>query len=124
MGATWDGEGVNFALSSQNATAVDVCLVSEDGGETRFRLIAQTTFVFHGYIAGARLGQRYGYRMHGPYDRECGIRFNPRVSVLDPYAKAVDGVERWDRGCFGYGTARDGDDQPALTDQRGRPSAS
>jgi glycogen operon protein len=119
LGATWDGTGVNFALYSENATAVDLCIFDEDGGETRLRLGQRTAFVWHGYVPDLGPGTRYGYRVHGPYDPEVGLRFNPEVVLLDPYARALDGVERWDRGCFAYRLGDPGgdlvaSDEPAL----------
>ncbi|HEY6880566.1 MAG TPA: alpha-amylase family glycosyl hydrolase, partial [Polyangiales bacterium] len=102
LGATWDGEGVNFALYSENASGVELCLFDEAGNETRLSLPHKTAFVWHGYVPGLRPGQRYGYRVHGPYEPERGLRFNPEVVLLDPYAKAVDGKERWEAGCFAY----------------------
>jgi glycogen operon protein len=62
----------------------------------------QTAFVWHGYVPGLLPGQRYGYRVHGPYEPARGLRFNPACVLLDPYAKAVDGKERWEQGCFAY----------------------
>jgi isoamylase len=102
LGATWDEEGTNFALFSANATAVELCLFAPDGTETRIPLRDRTAFVFHAYVPGVPLGQRYGYRVYGPYDPASGHRFNPNVVLLDPYAKAVDGVEDWSKGCFAY----------------------
>jgi glycogen operon protein len=102
LGSTWDGEGVNFALYSENAAAVDLCLFDEAGGETRLSLSNRTAFIWHAYVPGLGPGQRYGYRVHGPYEPLRGLRFNPNVVLLDPYAKAVDGVERWAEGCFAY----------------------
>ena len=77
LGATWDGHGVNFALYSENATGVELCLFDEQGEETRLPVPQRTAFVWHAYVAGIRPGQRYGYRVHGPYDPESGLRFNP-----------------------------------------------
>jgi glycogen operon protein len=102
LGATWDGEGVNFALYSENATGVELCLIDEADNETRIAIPHQTAFVWHAYLPGIGPGQRYGYRVHGPYEPTKGLRFNPEIVLLDPYARAVDGVERWERGCFGY----------------------
>jgi isoamylase len=124
LGATWDGEGTNFALYSENATAVELCLFDADGQETREPLVSRTAYVWHAYAPGLLPGQRYGYRVHGPYEPKRGLRFNPNVVLLDPYAKAVDGVERWDRGCFAYPLGHpDGDlranDAPQLGAPRG-----
>ena len=102
LGATWDGKGTNFALYSENATGIELCLFDEQGQETRVPLREQTAFVWHGYLPGVKPGQRYGYRVHGEYAPERGLRFNPNVVLLDPYAKALDGTEQFDRGVFGY----------------------
>ncbi|HVZ31213.1 MAG TPA: glycogen debranching protein GlgX, partial [Polyangiaceae bacterium] len=118
LGATWDGKGVNFALYSEHAERVELCLFDENEQETRGDLTRQTAFVWHGYVPDLRPGQRYGFRVHGPYAPEKGHRFNPEVVLLDPYAKALANAERWDKGCFAYDVMR-GDDrrissQPAL----------
>jgi len=122
LGSTWDGHGVNFALYSENATRVELCLFDEQGHETRVPLREQTAFVWHGYVPGLAPGQRYGYRVHGPYEPERGLRFNPNVVVLDPYAKALDGLENFERGVFGYVLGGEHGDLEAETrDQRGVP---
>src|SRR5713101_2316788 len=98
LGATWDGEGVNFALFSENATGVELCLFEGSKGNDelpRVRVTEQTDLVWHVYIPGIRPGQRYGYRVHGPYEPERGHRFNPAKLLIDPYAKAIDGAVRW-----------------------------
>jgi len=103
LGATWDGSGVNFTLFSENATAVELCLF--DGGQqetARIRLRERTDQVWHTYVPEARPGQRYGYRVHGPYDPAQGHRFNPNKLLLDPYAKAIDGSVQWSEAVFGY----------------------
>jgi isoamylase len=105
LGATWDAEGTNFALFSANANAVELCLFDETGTEARIPVEQKTAHVWHVYVPGVPLGQRYGYRIYGPYDPARGHRFNPNVVLLDPYARAVDGVEHWDRGCFAYDPA-------------------
>ncbi|OGB98457.1 MAG: glycogen debranching enzyme GlgX [candidate division NC10 bacterium RIFCSPLOWO2_12_FULL_66_18] len=105
LGATWDGSGVNFALFSENATGVALCLIDgPDGNEevARIRMTEQTDQVWHTYLAEARPGQRYGYRVEGPHDPANGHRFNPAKLLLDPYAKAVDGTIRWNDALFGY----------------------
>src|SRR5688572_17178277 len=102
LGACWDGRGVNFALYSENASGVELCLFDEYDQETRVMLTQRTAFVWHGYLEGVRPGQRYGYRVHGPYEPERGLRFNPNVVLLDPYARALSGPERYERGCFAY----------------------
>lgn len=105
LGACWDGHGVNFALFSEHATGVDLCLFDSIEARAEFRrvaLIEQTDMVWHGYLPGARPGQLYGYRVHGPYEPERGHRFNPAKVVIDPYAKAVARPVRWDDTMFGY----------------------
>jgi glycogen operon protein len=102
LGATWDEDGTNFALFSAHAEAVELCLLAEDDTETRIALKERTAYVWHAYVPGIPLGQRYAYRVYGPYDPARGHRFNPNVLLLDPYAKAVDRVEDWSRGCFAY----------------------
>jgi isoamylase len=102
LGATWDGSGVNFALFSENATAVELCLLGESARseETRIPLTERTEQVWHVYLPEARPGQRYGYRVHGPYEPASGHRFNPAKLLLDPYAKAVDGTVHWSDALF------------------------
>jgi len=107
LGATWDGSGVNFAIFSEHATAVDLCLFDADGGEQRVRLSEQADLVWHCYLPDLRPGQRYGYRVHGPYAPDDGHRFNPNKLLIDPYAKRLDGAVTWDDALFGY---RIGDD--------------
>jgi glycogen operon protein len=102
LGATWDGEGVNFALFSENATRVELCLFDAQGSETRVVLREQNAYVWHGYVPGIGPGQRYGYRVHGPYEPEKGLRFNPNLVLLDPYARALDSLENFERGVFAY----------------------
>ena len=105
LGATWDGEGVNFALFSENATAVDLCLFDRpnDPQEThRIRIEECTDFVWHVYLPEVRPGQHYGYRVHGLYEPESGHRFNPAKVLYDPYAKAIAGTIDWSEALFGY----------------------
>ncbi|MGH2358657.1 MAG: alpha-amylase family glycosyl hydrolase, partial [Candidatus Limnocylindria bacterium] len=103
LGATWDGAGVNFAIFSQNATAVDLCLFDAAGSyEERIRLAEQTDLVWHCYLPDLRPGQRYGYRVHGPYEPWRGHRFNPAKLLIDPYARRIDGGVAWDDSLFGY----------------------
>jgi isoamylase len=110
LGATWDGEGVNFALFSEQAEKVELCLFGpQDRAEIgRVELRWQTDQVFHCYLPEARPGMLYGYRVHGPYDPARGLRFNPYKLVLDPYAKDIAGSVRWSDALFGYrvGSAR------------------
>ena len=102
LGATYDGTGTNFALFSEVAERVELCLFDEAGVETRVRLPERDAFVWHGYLSNVGPGQRYGYRVHGPYEPEQGHRCNPSKLLLDPYAKAVDGDIDWDQACFSY----------------------
>ncbi|HWB41242.1 MAG TPA: hypothetical protein VG500_08290, partial [Gemmatimonadales bacterium] len=91
LGATWDGEGTNFAIFSELASAVDLCLFAspDDARESaRIRLRERTDQVWHAYLPDVRPGQLYGFRLHGPYAPEEGHRFNPAKLLLDPYAKA------------------------------------
>jgi isoamylase len=91
QGATWDGEGTNFALYSENATGVFLCLFDELGVETQVRLPERTAFVWHGYLPRVGPGQRYGFRVEGPHAPERGHRFNPRKLLVDPYAHSIEG---------------------------------
>ena len=110
LGASWDGKGVNFALFSENAEAVDLCLFDATGHHevARIRLPEYTDQVWHGYLPDARPNLLYGYRVHGPYRPQDGHRFNPNKLLLDPYAKALHGTIRWSDASFGYrvGSAR------------------
>src|SRR6187401_3690457 len=124
LGASWDGQGVNFALYSAHAEGVELCLFDEAGAETRVPLTNKTAFVWHAYVPGIAVGQRYGYRVHGPYEPARGHRFNPNVVLLDPYARALDGVEDWQRGCFAYALGAPAEDLAASSDQAlGAPRA-
>ncbi len=112
LGATWDGEGVNFALFSQHATAVTLCLFSPDGRYEAewIDLPERDGHVWHGYVPGLRPGQAYGYRVHGPYRPDEGHRFNPHKLLLDPYARQLSGRLEWDDALFGYdASSRHGD---------------
>lgn len=103
LGATWDGEGANFALFSAGAERVELCLFDAGGAETaRIPLLEQNNQIWHSYLPGIQPGQRYGYRVYGPYAPEQGLRFNPHKLLLDPYAKAIDGDLVWDDALFGY----------------------
>jgi glycogen operon protein len=109
LGATWDGEGVNFALFSENAERVELCLF-EASGRREFRRVTmpeQTDLVWHCYLPEARPGLLYGYRVHGPYNPAQGHRFNPKKVLLDPYAKAIRGRLRWSDRVFGYRVGHD-----------------
>jgi len=102
LGATYDGTGTNFALFSEVAHRVELCLFDDDGAETRLDLPEMDAFVWHAYLPNVGPGQRYGFRVHGPYDPAQGHRCNPNKLLLDPYAKAVDGAIDWDESLFGY----------------------
>jgi glycogen operon protein len=91
LGATWDGQGTNFSLFSENAERVELCLFDDEDAETRVPLEERTAFAWHGYLPGVGPGQRYAYRVHGPWAPERGHRFNPAKLLVDPYAKAIDG---------------------------------
>ncbi|MCS7484728.1 glycogen debranching enzyme, partial [Umezawaea endophytica] len=102
LGATYDGVGTNFALFSEVADEVELCLYDEDGKETRVRLPEVDGFVHHGYLIGVGPGQHYGYRVHGPYEPDNGPRCNPNKLLIDPYAKAISNGVEWDESLFGY----------------------
>ncbi len=105
LGATWDGRGVNFALFSEHATKVELCLfgsASDRQESHRIALPEQTDRVWHGYLPDVGPGQVYGYRVHGPYEPGAGHRFNPNKLLLDPYAKAIARDVSWDDALFGY----------------------
>ena len=105
LGATWDGVGVNFAIFSEHATRVELCLFDsrEDEAESvTIPLAEQTDMVWHGYLPDVRPGQLYGYRVHGPYKPHRGHRFNPHKLVIDPYAKVVGRTVQWNDVLFGF----------------------
>ncbi|TVQ12175.1 MAG: glycogen debranching enzyme GlgX [Leptolyngbya sp. DLM2.Bin27] len=102
LGATWNYKGTNFALFSEHATAVELCLFDKDGTETRVPLTEVSNFVWHGYLPGIGPGQEYGYRVHGPYAPHEGHRFNPNKLLIDPYAKAISGEVGSGPEIFGY----------------------
>lgn len=91
LGAYFDGTGTNFAIFSEKAEFVELCLFDEESNETRVRLPGRTRHTHHGYIEGMGTGQRYGFRVYGPFDPARGLRFNPAKLLVDPYAKALDG---------------------------------
>ncbi|MCC5650788.1 glycogen debranching protein GlgX [Nostoc sp. XA013] len=102
LGASWDGKGTNFALFSENATGVELCLFDADNREIRLPLTEKNNFVWHAYLPGVGPGQRYGFRVHGPWAPELGHRFNPNKLLIDPYAKAIDGDFSDNPANFGY----------------------
>jgi glycogen operon protein len=102
LGATYDGTGTNFSLFSEVADGVELCLFDADGVERRVLLAEVDGFCWHGYLPRIGIGQRYGFRVHGPWDPANGHRCNPNKLLLDPYAKAIDGGVDWDPACFPY----------------------
>ncbi|RYZ53959.1 MAG: glycogen debranching enzyme GlgX, partial [Sphingobacteriales bacterium] len=105
LGATWDGSGTNFAIYSQDAEAVELCLfrLIEDDAETlKVNVRERTNHVWHVYLPGVGPGQLYGYRVHGPFDPANGHRFNSHKLLIDPYAKSIAGTLQWDQAVFGY----------------------
>jgi isoamylase len=102
LGANYDGTGTNFALLSEVATKVELCLFDAAGTEERVELREVDAYVWHAYIPGVEPGQRYGYRVYGPYDPANGQRCNPAKLLIDPYAKAIDGDIEWDPAVYGY----------------------
>lgn len=105
LGAIWDGNGVNFALYADNATAVELCLFASTEDEKEFakiKLLERTHHVWHAYLDGAKPGLLYGYRVHGPFEPQNGHRYNPNKLLIDPYAKAVAGTIAWNDALFGY----------------------
>ncbi|MFP4511442.1 MAG: glycogen debranching protein GlgX [Acidimicrobiales bacterium] len=102
LGASFDGTGTNFSVFSEVADAVELCLFDDDGGETRVELSEVTALCHHGYLRGVMPGQRYGFRVHGPWEPTAGHRCNPAKLLLDPYATAVEGEVRWDDAVFGH----------------------
>jgi isoamylase len=119
LGATWDGSGTNFALFSEVAERVDLCLFDDSGQESRVELTEVDGFVWHCYLPAVGPGQRYGYRVTGPYDPPGGHRCNPAKLLLDPYSKAIDGELAWDQALFDYqpgapGTPNHADSAPFM----------
>lgn len=102
LGSTYDGKGVNFSLFSENAEAVELCLFDSSGSETRVKVKERTHNSWHVYLPGIKPGQSYGYRVYGPYDPMNGHRFNPNKLLIDPYARAINGVIKWNDALFAY----------------------
>ena len=115
LGASYDGAGVNFALYSQVAQKVELCLFDEHDVETRIEMTERNSYVWHNYIPGLQPGQRYGYRVYGPYDPMHGLRCNPNKLLLDPYAKAIEGNIDGDESLFSY-WFKSPDDTSAMND--------
>ncbi|MBL0189153.1 MAG: glycogen debranching protein GlgX [Candidatus Obscuribacter sp.] len=113
LGATWDGLGVNFAIFSENASKVELCLFDSPESRYESKRIELTEYnnqIFHIYLKDIRPGQVYGYRVYGPYDPEKGLRFNGNKVLLDPYAKSIVRTETWDDSLFGYEVGHEDDD--------------
>lgn len=102
LGAIYDGSGTNFCVFSENAKRVELCLFDDDDVETRLDLSEITGYRWHGYLPNIKPGQRYGYRIHGPWDPAHGHRFNPSKLLLDPYAKCIEGELDWNEAIFPY----------------------
>jgi isoamylase len=102
LGATYDGTGTNFSVFSEVATRVELCLYDDGGAETKVDLPETTAFCWHGYLPNVGPGQRYGFRVHGPWEPQNGHRCNPAKLLLDPYGKAVDGEVQWNEALFGH----------------------
>jgi isoamylase len=102
LGAFYDGAGTNFSIFSEIADRVELCLFDEGGTETKFDLPEVTSFCWHGYLPNVGPGQRYGFRVHGPWKPEEGHRCNPAKLLLDPYARAIEGQARWNEAVFAY----------------------
>jgi glycogen debranching enzyme GlgX/malto-oligosyltrehalose synthase len=122
LGATWSGRGTNFALYSEAATGVELCLFDREGNEARVRLRHRTEFVWHVFVEGIGPGQLYGYRVDGPWEPAKGLRFNPKNVLLDPYARALSGIEDFSKGAYSYDLLHDQKDLVRSDqDQRGAP---
>jgi isoamylase len=102
LGAFYDGAGTNFSIFSEIADRVELCLFDESGVETKFDLPEVTSFCWHGYLPNVGPGQRYGFRVHGPWKPEEGHRCNPAKLLLDPYARAIEGQPQWNEAVFSY----------------------
>jgi isoamylase len=124
LGAVWNGHGTNFALYSESATGVDLCLFDAAGKETRIAVRSRTEFVWHVFVEAVGPGQLYGYRVDGPWAPKDGLRFNPHGVLLDPYAKALSGTQDWSKGGFSYDVGGSGEDRDLVradTEQRAAP---
>ena len=102
LGATYDGSGTNFSLFSEVAEGVELCLFDDDGTETRIELPEVSAYCWHGYLPGIHPGQRYGFRVHAPWDPDRGVLANPNKLLIDPYAKSIEGEVRWNPAVYGY----------------------
>src|SRR4029453_3208014 len=121
LGATWDGVGVNFAIFSEHARRVELCLfdsIDDEVESVTIPLPEHTDMVWHGYLPDVHPGQLYGYRVHGPFAPHRGFRFNPHKLVMDPYAKVVGRGVRWNEALFG---SRQGEDDTTFDDRDSAP---
>lgn len=118
LGATYDGSGTNFSIFSEKAERIELCLFDDKGNETCIDLSEVTGYCRHGYLPGIKPGQRYGYRVHGPWEPTKGQRFNPSKLLLDPYAKAIDGHVQWNEAVFPYHFGKSPDEK---NDQNSAP---
>jgi isoamylase len=126
LGPTWDGQGTNFSIYSENATKVELCLYDAREPQNeygRVLLTERTAHIWHGYLPGVRPGQLYGYRVHGPFEPERGHRFNPAKLVIDPNAKAIAGTVDWNAPVFGYQPGKDDLTRDDTDDAWGVPKA-
>ncbi len=114
LGANYDGSGTNFALFSEIAEKVELCLIGDDGQESRFNLDEVDGYVWHAYLPDVTPGQRYGFRVHGPFDPAAGHRCDPSKLLLDPYGKCFDGEFTFDQALYSYDLAVAAED-PAET---------
>jgi isoamylase len=119
LGAAWDGGGTNFSLFSEHAERVQLCLFDDEDNETRIEMTERRALNWHCYLPDIGPGQRYGYRVHGPYEPARGLRFNPAKLLIDPYAKAIDGVVDWahDANVYPYVPTGSPEDDLELDDE-------
>lgn len=118
LGAVFDGNGTNFSVFSEIAERVELCLYDEQGNESRIDLPEVTAYCWHGYLPDVKPGQRYGYRVHCPWEPKKGHRCNPAKLLIDPYARAVEGSVKWDKAVFPY---KQGEDEKARSDSDSAP---
>lgn len=118
LGAVFDGNGTNFSIFSEVAERVELCLYDEQGNESKVDLPEITAYCWHGYLPDIKPGQRYGYRIHGPWEPEKGHRCNPAKLLIDPYARAIEGCVNWDNAVFPY---KQGQDKPIRDDSDSAP---